>query len=308
MGKLCFDVIIDEQFLKHCSDAQLNPIDRKHVLSLVNDFEDGGWRFSKFQSFVWDNIAETALSKRERDSLVNHSLLTEAAKKLRLTDENKKDVGKGSEIAEIVLYGLMKSHYGALPVVPKIFYKQNSNDTVKGADSVHIVLEGEDKFSLWFGEAKFFNCIEDARLGEIIKSVDAALQTDKLKKENSIITSVSDLDTLNLAEAQVEKIKQTLSNRNSIDALKPILHVPILLLHECEITAKQALMNDGYVSSLVAYHKERANTFFKQQIGALASKVGLYSQIAFHLILFPVPAKDKIVQKFLENVKHYKAQ
>ena len=81
----------------------------------------------------------------------------------------------------------MKHHYNAIPVVPKIFYKQNVQDNAKGADSVHIVVDDKDDFTIWFGEAKFYNSIEDARLYEIISSVEASLNTDKLKKENSII-------------------------------------------------------------------------------------------------------------------------
>ncbi|SPX12645.1 Domain of uncharacterised function (DUF1837) [Escherichia coli] len=41
-----------------------------------------------------------------------------------------------------------------------------------------------------FGEAKFYNSIEDARLSSIINSVGDALRTDKLRKENSIITKM----------------------------------------------------------------------------------------------------------------------
>lgn len=197
MGKsIDFDILIDDLFLNMCQDKTLSPLDNKYVLSLVNDFEDGSWRYSKFQNFIWDNIAETSLSKKERDKLVckSHSTLIAAAKNLRLTDAD--EMGSGSELAEIVLYGIMKYYYHALPVVPKIFYKQNSQDNAKGADSVHIVIEDDKDFSLWFGEAKFYNNIEDARLNAIVESVSNSLQTDKLKKENSVITNILDIDLL----------------------------------------------------------------------------------------------------------------
>lgn len=167
-----FEILIDCSFSDINLDQSLAPVDKKFTTSFLNDFEDGQWRYSKFQSFIWDNIAETSLSYRERESLVNHSLLVAAAKNLRLTDSDKEDVGRGSELAEIVLYGLMKHHYQALPVVPKIFYKQNAQDNAKGADSVHIVVESNGDFSIWFGEAKFYNNIEDARLSSIVTSVE----------------------------------------------------------------------------------------------------------------------------------------
>ncbi|MGY8685369.1 Hachiman antiphage defense system protein HamA [Bradyrhizobium sp. UFLA05-153] len=74
---------------------------------------------------------------------------------------------------------MASAHY---PVVTKIFYKQNDQDNAKGADSVHIVVNGDD-FTLWFGEAKFYNSIADARLDAVVTSVLNSLSTDKLKKE-----------------------------------------------------------------------------------------------------------------------------
>ena len=145
-----FEILIDESFARINSDGSLSPTHNKTVLSMINDFEDGSWRYSKFQNFIWDNVSETALSFRERESLIDqsHSTLTAAAKNMRLTDKSRDDKGQGSELAEIVLYGIMKHHYNSLPVVPKIFYKQNSQDNAKGADSVHIVIENSSDFSI----------------------------------------------------------------------------------------------------------------------------------------------------------------
>ena len=305
---LTFEVLLDEAFSAVNDDASITPSANKRVLSVINDFEDTKWRYAHFQNFIWDNIAETALSSIERQSLANqsHTLLTEAAKSLRLTDAAKKDIGKGSELAEIVLYGIMKHHYQALPVVPKIFYKQNNQDNAKGADS-HIVVSGND-FSIWLGEAKFYNDIEDARLGTIVESVGNALQTDKLKKENSIITNVRDIDAL-IGDAGLKaRIKAALQPQNSIDALKPRLHIPILLLHECVITKGCTSLTGAYKASIVDFHKKRAKAYFKKQVKELKSTVAQYSDINFHVILFPVPDKGEIVTKFLENVAHYKAQ
>ncbi|GHV96798.1 hypothetical protein AGMMS50293_31180 [Spirochaetia bacterium] len=110
---------------------------KEFVFSLINDFEDKKWRFEKFSSFIWDSIIETALSKREKDALIDghYSALKSAAINLRLTD-SEKDSGKGSEIAEILLYGVLKHYFNAIPAVPKIFYKQNTHDFAKGADGV----------------------------------------------------------------------------------------------------------------------------------------------------------------------------
>lgn len=302
-----FEVLIDDSFINICTDSKLTPTENKTLLSIINDYEDGKWRYKEFQNFIWDNIAETSLSHKERNCLVNqsHSILVAAAQNLRLTDKED-DISKGSELAEIVLYGIMKNHYSALPVVPKIFYKQNAQDNAKGADSVHIVIENND-FSLWFGEAKFYNSIEDARLPSIVKSVENSLRTDKLKKENSIITSVSDLNSLIINKEMQDLIKAALANKKSIDTLKPKIHIPILILHECDITKQANQTNEEYKDKLSSYHKERANSYFKKQINAIGD-IFNYDKIKFHIILFPVPTKKTIVDSFIKNVEHYKEQ
>lgn len=304
-----FKILIDDTFIKYNTKKELVPIDKKHILSVVNNFEDGEWMTKNFHRFIWNNIAETGLSYRERANLIGDpaSKIIEASQNLRLTDKEK-DISKGSELAEIILYGLMKYKYGALPVIPKIFYKQNPKDNAKGADSVHIVIEEDGDFSLWFGEAKFYTSIKDARLGKIIESVGNSLNTDKLKKENSIITDLSDIDLFDIDEELRNKIKQSLDVNNSIDYLKPKLHIPILLLHQCSITEKEESLCEEYEQNIIAYHLNRAQSYFEKQISTLASAVYKYSEISFHLILFPVPKKKEIVEKFVETAENYQKQ
>jgi hypothetical protein len=301
-------VKIDTAFVDFNSKSGLSPIERKYLLSLVNDYEDEKWRYEEFQDFVWDNVAQTALTQRERTSALSgdHSRLRAAAKNLRLTDAEPEGT-KGSEIAEIVLYGVMRHHFGALPVVPKIFYKQNVNDYAKGADSVHIVVKDGD-FSVFFGEAKFYSSLDNARLAKVIESVNAALDTEKLKKENSIVTNLHELELLNLDPALVAKIRSSLSAKISIDDLKPRLNVPILLLHQCEITGGAKACDAAYLKTLEAEHLERAQAYFERQIDELSSHVVRYDQITFHLILIPVPSKKEVVERFVATAKAYKGK
>lgn len=306
MGGVSFEILVDDALSNIATAPQLAALINKRVLSLINDFEDADWRYPKFQRYLWDNIAQTALSEKERQALVDqsHSSLIAAAQNLRLTDKD--EIGQGSEIAEVFLYGLMRHHFGALPVVPKIFYKQNVQDNAKGADSVHIVINGDD-FTLWFGEAKFYNSIADARIEAIVNSVMASLSTDKLKKENAIITSVSDLDGLPLTPELRAKIKGALDNRESIDSLKSRINIPILILHECAITAGTKDLSDAYKAEVIAFHKNRAEAYFSKQMEKSGS-VHKYNDIKFQIVLFPVPNKKKIVEAFVHTVSFYKGQ
>lgn len=298
-GALGISIAVETCFVDFNSKSGLSPIERKYLLSFLNDFEDGEWRHAAFDDFLWDNVAQTALTQSERANamLGDRSRLREAAKNLRLID-NEPESSKGSEIAEIILYGLMRLHFDALPVVPKIFYKQNVKDYAKGADSVHISIHG-DNFRLYFGEAKFYTSIDNSRLESIVQSIENSLATDKLKKENAIITSLRELDTLDLPDGMAERIRSALSNRASIDDIKPLLHVPILLLHECSLTNGATSKDQAYVDAIVEAHRERASAYFERQIAKLSSRVLRYEDITFHLVLLPVPSKKLIVERFL---------
>lgn len=299
-----FQVIIDCPFKDITKESTLTPIDNKYSLCMVNDFEDGKWNLEAFHDFIWDNIAQTALNKEEREALGGRpsTLLKRAAKNLRITD---KDVS-GGEIAEILLYSIMKHHYNALPVVPKIYYKQNANDFAKGADSVHIVIEDEDNFSFWLGEAKIYNKLENARLDKVVESVHDTLTSNKIKKENSIILGIKDLDELEIPKALLIEIKRLLDKDASLDKLKPHLHVPILLLHECEITSKAKFKNVEYLDSIKEQYADRATAYFKKQIEKCKDDIFMYSDICFHLMLIPVPNKEEIVNIFVNRAKVFR--
>lgn len=299
-----FQVVINCPFKDITKDSTLTPIDNKYSLCMVNDFEDGKWNIEAFHDFIWDNIAQTALNKEEREALGGRpsTLLKRAAKNLRITD---KDIS-GGEIAEILLYSIMKHHYNALPVVPKIYYKQNANDFAKGADSVHIVIEGESNFSIWLGEAKFYNKLENARLDKVVASVHDTLTSDKIKKENTIILGVKDLEELEMPKTLLNEIKGLLDKDTSLDKLKPHLHIPILLLHECEITSKAKLINNEYLNSIKEQYADRATAYFKKQIEKCKYDIFMYSDICFHLMLIPVPNKEEIVNMFVKRAKAFR--
>ena len=306
MAEFTFETLIDNALADVTSVTHLKMALNKRFVSFINDFEDGAWRFQKFQNYLWDNVAQTALSQRERIALQDNSYssLLAAAKNLRFSDND--ITGQGSEIAEVFLYGVMRHHFHALPVVPKIFYKQNSQDNAKGADSVHIVTDGVD-FSLWFGEAKFYNSIADTRLSAVVNSVFEMLSTDKLKKENAIITNISDLELLPIDQALISKIKSVLDTRSSLDDLRSRINVPIMLLHQCSITSSRSEMSKAYKDELIEFHQERAEAYFSKQI-AKSSDVYKYESVKFHLILFPVPNKQIIVDSFTKNMNFLKAQ
>jgi len=291
MSKIDFEILFDDSVMSILSDSSYS---QKYLLSMINGFEDGKWRYEIFHDFIWDNIVETALSAEERDSLSNKhsSALKKAARNLRLSDDK-----LGGEIGEIFLYGILKRYFGALPIVPKIFYKQNTQDYAKGADSIHVVINQSGDFTLWIGEAKFYNDLSPSRLDSIVESVKHTLSTTKLRKEFNIVTSLQDIDKACPHPVIAQKIKAKLADGVSIDEIKDILHVPIMIIHECSLTSSQSMISDQYKQDVVKYHTDAAKAYIDKQNDKL-SALFCYDKIVFHVILFPVPSKSSIVDTF----------
>jgi hypothetical protein len=308
-----FNIHFNGSLKNFSPDVDFEVIDGREVLSIANDFSDNNWQFQKFQKFIFNNIAQTALSKKERDNIIDDSYgaLIEAAKKLRLLDKkNDSSDTEGSELAEILLYGIMHHHYKALPVVPKIFNKQNSNDNAKGADSVHIVLEKENEFSIWYGEAKFYNSIEDPRLYEIVNSVLNIFSDSAFNTENRILSNSNDLkDYLKDNTDLLNKIIGVLDTDEPIDYVKARLNIPILLLHECKITSQQKENSDAYIEQILNYQKVKVQSFYQKLYNKAIKNndkvkpIINFDKIKFHFIFFPVPDKKAIISNFLTRAE-----
>lgn len=60
------------------------------------------------------------------------------------------------------------------------------------------------------------------------------------------MTNLNELDKQIENQTLLKKIKECFDENTSIDEIKPKLHIPILLLHECQITASTTEMSDEY--------------------------------------------------------------
>ena len=64
-------------------------------------------------------------------------------------------------------------------------------------------------------------------------------------------------------------------------------------------------MSDEYKNKIIEYHKERAIKYFTKQLNK-KDRIHLYEKITFHLIIFPIPNKNMIVETFLNHIDFYK--
>lgn len=146
--EVTFEVLLEDEVASFASN-EAGLVGNESLLSLANDYEDGEWRYSRFGDFIWDSIQETALSQSERAAWIGSpmTMLRVAAERLRICDDN----GKGSELAEIFLYGVMRRHYGALTLLTNestdLWHKTGSGQYVWTIE--HIFPQGRNIPPCW---------------------------------------------------------------------------------------------------------------------------------------------------------------
>lgn len=303
MPSIKFDIIYDNSLLKYGIQNNFNK--ENSIKFIVNDFEEKKWRMNRFITFLFDNLKFTALSKKEREDLIDGSLstLSAAVSNLRKINLQSDEVGKGGEIAEILLYGIMQTNFGALVAVPKIFYKQSTNKYANGADSVHIVIDNADNFTLWLGEAKFFQELSSNNKKNLAESIKNTISKAAIKKENSIITNLNEIQQ-ELAGNQVvlHKIKNKLSDSISIDEIRPILNIPIMILIECPITSHEIQITEDYKSKIINSNKAKIDSLVKK-IENECKDVDKFEDITLHFMFFPVPSKKSVIDNFWKKAE-----
>lgn len=262
---------------------------------LVSKFENGQWTDTPFRAFVWRHMKTACLTPSESAVIVGNpdEKLKDAVRRLR--KEKPQSKSRGSEIAEICLYGILKEFYGCSVAISKIFHKQNRNDTVKGADSVHFRISDDGAITYWYGEAKFYKSIGDLQINKIVESVADIFDEQKMEHENSIVIHSTDLgEALGSSEAGAE-VRDTFA-QGMTDKLKRRLHIPILLVYEFK---PDDIVDEESFRLKVKEHQEAlAKAYYLEHI----KKIGClpyYTDVHFHLILFPVPLKKDLVDRFI---------
>ena len=131
------------------------------AVALCPDFELGEWRHKAVIEHLFDWLPEAALTPSERELLrdePNKLLARAAIRVFKNTDPEKR-----GEVGEILLHAICRQEFGTLPLIPRLFYKMRSNDSVTSVDVVHLTVDQEsDKIELWMGEAKLFDDVKRA--------------------------------------------------------------------------------------------------------------------------------------------------
>lgn len=297
-----FDIIINIQLMdlyEEYEEKENFKYDIKYssVLGIINKYINGEWNLKHFCTFFEDNIIFSALSKEELDALYKPKTKLKKSfdnlKEIKKQDNDNIEITDG-EIGEIFLYGIMHEYYDAINLVPKIFYKQNKNDNVKGADSVHITITDKE-IGVWFGEAKFYLDIKNA----IIQAVSSITEffTKLIKKELSISYTHLKYYENSIDENILKELKYLLNGVN-IDELKEYLHVPILILYEEDELKFLKSKKDVIEGNICNILRDNAMNLLKKQIKEFRdNEIFKYDSIKFHIIFFTILNKAEILNE-----------
>lgn len=249
-------------------------------------YELNKWRSAQLAGHLIEWLPEFALNHSELEAFGPNNavaLIAQAAKMVYLSSKFK----NRGEVGEILLHVVLRQVFNTIPAVSKIFYKDSSNDTVKGFDAVHVVAT-QTKLELWLGEVKLYTsikkAIEDA-LGEIEKHT----ARDYLRSEFIAITNKIDPSW-----PHAEKLKKLLDKNTSLDEVFDCACIPVLLAYDSQMIAKFHNVSQEFKA---AFEKEIREYHKSFSIGMDLSKIRV------HLILLPMASKKELLECFDARLK-----
>jgi hypothetical protein len=98
---------------------------------------------------------------------------------------NTKKTASRGEIGELLLHLCSVLHFGCVPIVCKFVLKTSPNDTVKGFDGVHVLVNASG-YEIWLGESKFYTDGK-AAISDAVSSVQNHLLPEFLTAEKALL-------------------------------------------------------------------------------------------------------------------------
>lgn len=237
--------------------------------------------------FEW--LPEFALTESECDAIDSSNavmLMRKAAQAVYVTDK----YAKRGEFGELFLHIALRQVFGTLPAISKIFYKDSSNDTVKGFDCVH-VRDSTSSLQLWLGEAKFYKSISSA-ISDACTSIRAHLKADYLRSEFTAI--VNKIDT-NWPHAN--RLKTMLDRDRSLDEIFDEICIPVLLTYDSDVVQKFSEVSSEYKREFEQEVRRYHEQFATKDRG---------KPIQTHLFLLPLQTKQLLIRTLHEQLQKWR--
>lgn len=196
---------------------------------------------------------------------------------------------KRGEFGEILLHVMIRQKFNSAPAISKYFYKDSSNDTVKGFDAVHVVGE-PGEWELWLGEVKFYNDTYKA-VSDVVEELKDHMQRDYLRSEFTAITN-----KLDDSWGEAAKLRDLLHQNTSLDKIFEKVCIPVLLTYDSRAIG-------SHTSICEEYQRAFEEEVFKYH-DLFASKQ-LPTNVVVRLFLLPLKEKAVLAKQMDEELKRW---
>lgn len=251
------------------------------LLGLCAGYETGKWRSTQFAKYLIRQLIEFIYPIEEWGAANSSTGVEMTARAAEAVYKTQKYENRG-EIGELILFAVLRAHYGSLPVVSKLFFKSATNDTVKGFDAVHFI-EGKNGLELWLGEVKFYTDAT-AAIREVVKELGDHLKADYLRGEFTWIGN-----KMRAGAPHYDQIRRLLDDKTSLDEVFPVLHIPVLITYESKAVGAHKIVDDAYKAAIQAELRRHFESFRNRCA---------VQRVAVHLILVPLGDKRALQESF----------
>lgn len=259
------------------------------LLGICAGFENGQWRGQRLTDNLFNCIPDFCLSYSEVHEVDSSAWMDKLRKASAMIYNSPKFKSRG-EFGELLLHYILKDLYKTIPAISKMYFKDSPNDTVKGFDAVHVIVNNEGNLDLWLGEVKFYNNASKA-IDDVIPEIKEHFAHDYLRTEFIAITN-----KLDKKSPFYEKLSQLISPDTSLDEIFERICVPVLVTFNSKVIDRHTKFTDEYKEEM----KVEMEKYFKQ-FSTLFGKLGI--DIEIHLFLLPLKTKETFIKMLNDKLQ-----
>lgn len=249
-------------------------------------YELNEWRHNQLAGHLIKWLPEFALTYSELQQLKGYNavdLIAKAARSVYTSDKCQ----KRGEIGELLLHVICREVFKTYPAITKYFYKDSSNNTVKGFDAVHVIVT-RSGLELWLGESKFYEDIGNA-ITAAIKDLKSHTERDYMRAEFVTVRNMLDKKW-----PHAEKLQKLIHPNVSLDQIFDAVCIPVLLTYDSETVNSYTEVSEKFKKAFEAEVLGHHRSF--------ATKNPL-KNIRVHLFLFPAKSKGELLAEFDTRLK-----
>ncbi|MFD0072446.1 DUF1837 domain-containing protein [Streptomyces sp. NPDC058740] len=277
-------------------DAAIDP----PLSGICVGFEAGAWRSTQLAKRLFDDIVDFALSFSEREEFNSDTGMLMIGRAVRKIYTSPKYEKRG-EFGELLLHVALREIFRTQTAISKIYFKDGSNETVKGFDAVHIAESGTG-LELWLGEVKFYTRLSDA-IRDVVKELHDHVAADYLRAEFLAIEGKIDRSW-----KYAPQLRSMIHEDVSLDEIFENITIPVLLTYDSKAVADRVEMMGANPDAPLSDTREAYRESFEREVrkgwdSFIAA--GLPSKVRIRLLLVPLHLKKELVKALDERLRKW---